>query len=107
MDVWIGVFLDIDLSINFNAPPLFALAGMAIILYTFIYFLVKRQPRGPQPATYGHLQTLVDLTDDRGTGHEGTLWWGDRGVGAHGFRKAGTAVKPKLLGPILMDEVYS
>lgn len=59
------------------------------------------RPKGPQPATFGDVQTLTNLID---------LWsehmfWGHKGRGADGICHAGTAdVKPEQ---IIMAEEYA
>ena len=67
-------------EIYFNALPLFVLAGLMAILAIVVFISARSQPRGPQPSTFGHLQTLVDSIDDWGDGAASTLWWGDKGV---------------------------
>lgn len=46
-----------------------------------ITFLATRQPKGPQPATYGHIQTLANLIDKWPV--TTTMWWGEKKVGAY------------------------
>jgi hypothetical protein len=60
------------------------------------------QPKGPLPATYGHVQTILNLVDV--WGHH--LWWGDKGPVGDGsaVRKAGTATS--VLASIKMDREY-
>jgi hypothetical protein len=41
-------------------------------------FIARRRPRGPQPAAYGHLQTLANLVDNWSP----TMWWGHKVDGA-------------------------
>ena len=36
--------------------------------------IARRRPRGPQPAAYGHLQTLANLVDEWSP----TMWWGHK-----------------------------
>ena len=55
----------------------------------FITFIAKRRPSGPQPAAYGHIQTLTDLVDE----WLPTMYWGhkgDNGVVCH----AGASIPP-------------
>ena len=81
--MWEGVKLFIP-QFLFTACLLLVLAGVAT-------GTVLWRPRGPQPATFGHLQTLVDLIDvwpEKGE----VMYWGDKGVdGREGVRRAGTA----------------
>ncbi|KAE9363063.1 hypothetical protein N431DRAFT_139141 [Stipitochalara longipes BDJ] len=76
-------------------------------LAIFSTHLVIRRPRGPQPAAWGHFQTLADLIDDWGLDPAGRLWWGDKGVSNDGIRHAGTSMKREELGDIMMDAVYA
>ncbi|KAJ9601905.1 hypothetical protein H2200_013575 [Cladophialophora chaetospira] len=106
-------------QVCFTANVLFALALLATLL-------ALQQPKGPQPATFGHLPTLVDLIDlwpcrsieeteqtqsAAEDGVEGrqdtdmvTLYWGDKGEDQNGIRRAGTSYTP--LGPIVMSALY-
>ncbi|KAG1857301.1 hypothetical protein C8R48DRAFT_659596 [Suillus tomentosus] len=40
-------------------------------------FIALRRPSGPQPAAYGHLQTLADLVDEWSP----VMWWGHKADG--------------------------
>jgi hypothetical protein len=106
-------------QVCFTANVLFALALLAT-------FLALWQPKGPQPATFGHLPTLLDLidvwpcrtieeaeqtqdlTENRAEGVQGTdmitLYWGDKGEDEDGIRRAGTSYTP--LKPIVMSALY-
>jgi hypothetical protein len=49
--------------------------AMALIVFAFACTcIVARCPRGPQPAAYGHLQTLANLVDEWSP----TMWWGHK-----------------------------
>jgi hypothetical protein len=51
--------------------------NLAIVLTFFSLactFTANRRPRGPQPATYGDLQTLANLVDEWSP----TMWWGHK-----------------------------
>jgi hypothetical protein len=85
---------------------LFVFGIAAIILALFATYLALQTARGPQPATYGHLQTLANLVDDWRTGTEGCLWWGDKGLNTDGTRHAGTSADLNSLGKIQMDAEY-
>ena len=91
------------------AIPLFILASFSTLLAAFGTFLCFQQHRGPQPTTYGHYQTLIDLIDDFGL--HGSLFWGDKGhlrweSNGVEVRVAGTAAGPAKLGPIQKDVLY-
>lgn len=63
--------------------------------------LANDRPKGPQPATYGHIQTLADLIDDWSE----TIYWGDKGViSGLDIRHAGTLHRP--LKPPQPGEVW-
>ncbi|KAL9615739.1 MAG: hypothetical protein Q9160_009296 [Pyrenula sp. 1 TL-2023] len=75
----------------------------------FTQYLCVKRPRGPQPATWGHLQTLADLIDDWGDGTgEGRLYWGDKGDGGRrdGVRHAGTIGREEAVGRIKQGVLY-
>ncbi|KAG2745770.1 hypothetical protein P692DRAFT_201856076 [Suillus brevipes Sb2] len=44
------------------------------IFACFFTFVALRRPRGPQPAAYGHLQTLANLVDEWSP----VMWWGHK-----------------------------
>ena len=84
----------------FLRPPqlLYLAVGMAV-LALFATFLCFKEPKGPQPATFGHVQTLVDEWSS-------LMFWGDKGLRAEGdgIRHAGTA--NVSLEPVLTGALY-
>ncbi|KAI0089878.1 hypothetical protein BDY19DRAFT_992829 [Irpex rosettiformis] len=75
---------------------------------TVMTFLATYQPRGPQPAAYGHTQTLANLIDDWSPSM--TMWWGHKDGG--GYEKdgeyifhAGTNSSP--LPGVKLDGLYA
>ena len=68
----------------------------------FTTYLCYKRPKGPQPATFGHVQTLVDLVDEWYL----LMFWGDKGLREEGdeIRHAGTA--NVALEPVLLDSLY-
>ncbi|KAJ5718386.1 hypothetical protein N7488_004032 [Penicillium malachiteum] len=85
---------------------LFVYAIFAICLASVLTFLVMKKPKGPQPATYGHIQTIADVVDDWSLNEEGQFWWGDKGCeGA--IRHAGMSSVRDDLGPIKMEAYYA
>jgi hypothetical protein len=85
----------------FTPTPTFSLAGCSLVLSISVAYLPYKSPMGPQPVTWGHLQTLQDLIDDWAIGPDGRLWWGDKGdIVIDGYhqgqplRKAGTSEIP-------------
>jgi len=66
-----------------HPPQIIYLTLGAVLLASFASVCAFWQPKGPQPATFGHLQTLVDLIDEWPEVGE-TIFWG---------RMAGDTVK--------------
>jgi hypothetical protein len=92
--------------ITIHPMPLFALAGIAIVLAVFATILMFHRPKGAQPATYGDLRMLADLVDDWGDGAGGQLYWGDKGRGIEGgsaVRFAGTSAHVQAVEKIKID----
>ncbi|KAG0702231.1 hypothetical protein DFH29DRAFT_1047004 [Suillus ampliporus] len=52
----------------------FNLCIAQFIFACFFTLIALRRPRGPQPATYGHLQTLANLVDEWSP----VMWWGHK-----------------------------
>ncbi|KAG1902927.1 uncharacterized protein F5891DRAFT_1186071 [Suillus fuscotomentosus] len=63
-------------------------------------FVALRRPSGPQPAAYGHLQTLADLVDEWSP----VMWWGHKADGIP-YCHAGTSDHP--LPDVKMFCVYA
>ncbi|KAG2119144.1 uncharacterized protein F5147DRAFT_767873 [Suillus discolor] len=59
------------------------------IFACFFTFVALRRPSGPQPAAYGHLQTLADLVDEWSP----VMWWGHKEDGIP-YCHAGTSDHP-------------
>ena len=93
-------------EIAMRCMPLFALGGCALIISLTATCIVRHRPRGPQPAAWGHLQTLADLVDDWSTGEDGKLYWGDKGQNGNDTRHAGTSSSRELVSPIRLDRFY-
>ncbi|KIK42765.1 hypothetical protein CY34DRAFT_755321 [Suillus luteus UH-Slu-Lm8-n1] len=70
------------------------------IFACFFTFVALRRPRGPQPASYGHLQTLANLVDEWSP----VMWWGHKEDGIP-YCHAGTSDHP--LPDVKMDCVYA
>jgi hypothetical protein len=79
----------------------------AIIVSLFVTYLAFTQLKGPQPAAFGHIQTLADLIDDWGTNTKGYFWWGSKDINREGARHAGTSPNLERLGKIVMDALYA
>jgi hypothetical protein len=85
--------------------PAAAVSGLgSVLLATLVIVVALQRPKGSQPATYGHLQTLVDLVDDWHL----LMFWGDKGLagipGASDTRHAGTSALP--LGNVVSGTHY-
>jgi hypothetical protein len=62
---------------NFHTFPPHQIIYLTLGLLIFAListFIARRRPRGPQPAAYGHLQTLANLVDEWSS----TMWWGHK-----------------------------
>ncbi|KAG1780430.1 hypothetical protein EV702DRAFT_1276803 [Suillus placidus] len=70
------------------------------IFACFFTFVALRRPRGPQPAAYGHVQTLANLVDEWSP----VMWWGHKDDGIP-YCHAGTS--DHLLPDVKMDCVYA
>ncbi|KAL9110187.1 MAG: hypothetical protein Q9227_005248 [Pyrenula ochraceoflavens] len=91
---------------------------LVISLANFTQYMCLRRPDGPQPAAWGHLQTLADLVDDWGRedamGGGRVLFWGDKGVSQavggegeeEGVRHAGTAGERGEVGDVAFGAFY-
>ncbi|KAH7916722.1 hypothetical protein BJ138DRAFT_1074648 [Hygrophoropsis aurantiaca] len=76
---------------------------LAIALFVFalgMTIVALRRPHGPQPAAYGHIQTLANLVDE----WYPTMWWGHKEDGAP-YCHAGTSDHP--LPPVKMNRIYA
>ncbi|KAG2119125.1 uncharacterized protein F5147DRAFT_603343 [Suillus discolor] len=70
------------------------------IFACFFTFVALRRPSGPQPAAYGHLQTLADLVDEWSP----VMWWGHKEDGFP-YCHAGTSDHP--LPDVKMNCIYA
>lgn len=93
-------------EIEFNPIPFFVLAGVATLLTVFATCLVFRKQSGPQPATYCHLQTIVDCVDGWGKGDRDRLWWGYKGLGADRVGILGTSGIQEAVWPVSYERMY-
>ncbi|EIW81689.1 hypothetical protein CONPUDRAFT_164494 [Coniophora puteana RWD-64-598 SS2] len=91
-----------------------------VILTAIFTFLVMRRPRGPQPAAYGHFQTLANLIDDWPEEEDGKerLYWGDKGLYLDagnesesewdiGEKRCHAGTSGSLLAPVNMNALYA
>ena len=92
-------------QICYYGVPTLVLAAVALVLTGIAWYEACRSPKGPQPSTYGHLQTLMELVDEWGSGER--LYWGDKGVTSDGLlRRAGTSGNADAVGPVHFDAEY-
>ncbi|KAG2070258.1 hypothetical protein BDR04DRAFT_1100490 [Suillus decipiens] len=73
---------------------------MLFIFACFFTFIALCRLRGPQPATYGHVQTLANLVDEWSP----VMWWGHKEDGIP-YCHAGTSDHP--LPDVKMDCTYA
>ncbi|KAG2159081.1 uncharacterized protein EDB93DRAFT_1325148 [Suillus bovinus] len=71
-----------------------------LIFACFFTFIALRRPSGPQPAAYGHIQTLANLVDE----WYPVMWWGHKEDGIP-YCHAGTSDHP--LPDVKMGCVYA
>ena len=92
-------------QISLFGVPTLCLAAVTTVLTVVSWYEACRSPRGAQPSTYGHLQTLSELVAEWGNGKR--LYWGDKGVTSDGLlRRAGTSGNADAVGPIHFDVEY-
>ncbi|KZP24909.1 hypothetical protein FIBSPDRAFT_398916 [Athelia psychrophila] len=77
------------------------LSAVLVCFATITTLIAIYKPPGPQPAAYGHFQTLADLVDE----WHPVLYWGHKGD-KDDVCHAGTSDKP-LLQPVQMDREYA
>ncbi|KAG1873098.1 hypothetical protein F4604DRAFT_1904081 [Suillus subluteus] len=88
------------LSVIMNTTQIWNLCIALFIFACFFTFVALRRPRGPQPAAYGHVQTLANLIDEWSP----VMWWGHKEDGIP-YCHAGTSDHP--LPDVKMDCVYA
>lgn len=84
-------------------------AVSSVVVFILALYVAFKKPRGPQPAAFGHIQTLADLIDDWKTDEKGRFWWGDKTsirVDRGGIRHAGTSCNKERLSLIHLHEKY-
>jgi hypothetical protein len=72
------------LGINMYPSQIFYLTASALVVALLATYWSIRRPAGPQPAAYGHLQTLSDLIDD----WHHCMYWGQKAAGVPGYTPA-------------------
>ncbi|KAG1858259.1 hypothetical protein C8R48DRAFT_267259 [Suillus tomentosus] len=87
-------------SIVMYTAQIWNLCIALFILACFFTFISLLRPHGPQPAAYGHLQTLANLVDEWSP----VMWWGHKENGIP-YCHAGTSDHP--LPDVKMDCIYA
>ncbi|OCK75209.1 hypothetical protein K432DRAFT_309055, partial [Lepidopterella palustris CBS 459.81] len=88
---------------RFRPVQISYITRMLVLLVIIISSLASWKPKGPQPAAYGHLQTLADLIHEWPEGED--LFWGHKSKDKNRICHAGASEKG--LGGIKMDRMYS
>lgn len=96
-----------QLGINMYPPQIFYLTSSTLIVALLATYMSIRRPAGPQPAAYGHLQTLSDLIDE----WHHCMHWGHKGNAnrrSHPPKPAyaGTSSDSTVVGPIDFNQRY-
>ncbi|KAG1858247.1 hypothetical protein C8R48DRAFT_266816 [Suillus tomentosus] len=89
-----------DFSVMMFTAQIWNLCIALFILACFFTVVALLRPHGPQPAAYGHLQTLANLVDEWSP----VMWWGHKEDGIP-YCHAGTSDHP--LPDVKMDCVYA
>ncbi|KAG1773835.1 hypothetical protein EDD22DRAFT_2922 [Suillus occidentalis] len=89
-----------ELTVGMWTAQIWNLCIALFIFASFFTFVALRRPRGPQPAAYGHVQTLANLVDEWSP----VMWWGHKEDGIP-YCHAGTSDHP--LPDVKMDCVYA
>jgi hypothetical protein len=92
------------LGINMYPPQIFYLTASILVVALLATYMSIRRPAGPQPAAYGHLQTLSDLIDD----WHHCMHWGHKENGIPGYYPAyaGTSSNSKSVRAIDFNQEY-
>jgi hypothetical protein len=100
----LSVNVSYQLGINMYPPQIFYLTASTLIVALLATYMSIRRPAGPQPATYGHLQTLSDLIDD----WHHCMYWGHKENGIRGYYPAyaGTSSNFKSVRQIDFSQEY-
>ncbi|KAF7986255.1 hypothetical protein HWV62_35160 [Athelia sp. TMB] len=65
----------LQLTVTANCPQTWYLSIALVVLGTITTIIATYNPRGPQPAAYGHFQTLANLIDDW---EPSVIYWGQK-----------------------------
>jgi hypothetical protein len=89
---------DVNNLVMRPAQIIYLTVGLCL-LCIFVTFLALRRPKGPLPATFGHLQTMANIVDE----WDDVLFWGHKGKGE--VNHAGTSGRP--LPDVHTNELYA
>ena len=95
--------VDYAAGILIRVPHVTYLTVLWALFLAFMLQISCSKPKGPLPASYGHLQTMADVIDDWAP----RMYWGDKGEVRNSggeLRHAGTAGAP--LPTVEMDALY-
>ncbi|THU98979.1 hypothetical protein K435DRAFT_856083 [Dendrothele bispora CBS 962.96] len=97
----LAVGISADKGLQILPVPIFwvSVAGVAGAIYMTCY--LKMKIKTSLPATFGHLQTMVDLIDEW---HE-KMYWGDKSIG-YQQGHAGTSGSPYCVVKIMESKTY-
>ncbi|KAG1858959.1 hypothetical protein DFJ58DRAFT_290984 [Suillus subalutaceus] len=96
-----GELVEGGLTVIIHTAQIWNLCIALFIFASLFTFVALRRPRGPQPAAYGHLQTLANLVDEWSP----VMWWGHKKDGIP-YCHAGTSDEGPL-PDVKMDCVYA
>jgi lysylphosphatidylglycerol synthetase-like protein (DUF2156 family) len=94
-----GLSVAISPGILLHPIQMVYLMILVAVLAALTIYIATRRPSGPQPAAYGHLQTMADLVDEWAP----TMYWGDKSIS--GVYHAGTS--SSVLGDVDLNCLYS
>ena len=99
------VGFDYAKGVLMRVPHLTYLASLWLLLVSYTIFITSRLPKGALPASYGHVQVIVDVVDQ----WVPKMYWGDKGIrnfeGGSDVRHAGT--DELHLDDVRLDALYS
>ena len=78
----LGISIYLEVGVVMRPPQIFYLAVGTVLLAVTSSTCALWRPKGPQPATFGHLQTLVDLIDEWPEEKQ-HMFWGHKGSLRH------------------------
>ncbi|KZP23086.1 hypothetical protein FIBSPDRAFT_1016078 [Athelia psychrophila] len=99
----------IGILVTATCAQVWYLSAVLVVFATITTLMANYKPRGPQPAAYGHFQTLADLIDEwppekaiPGYKLDPVLYWGHK-RDKDGVCHAGTSSDKSLIHPVDME----